>query len=140
MIFKFINVIIGTLALYASVSELKDSKNYVISIYSILLSIPIILLEFKKVDWLFKYASFYYSLLSRGVLYVFLSFSISMNYSILNYSIALTIFLTGMIYIILHITPLADEYKFDTYQQQSYAMQDDLGLPTTMSDITDPFE
>ncbi|EDO17626.1 hypothetical protein Kpol_1061p52 [Vanderwaltozyma polyspora DSM 70294] len=110
--FKAINLTVGTLAICASIAQfIQVYSNYtafLFSMYGFLLSIPIIYLEYQIPFYLYRYSSFYFSFLGRGVLYILLSGIISFG-SILNHVASIVAFLSGLFCIGLHFIPDINE-------------------------------
>lgn len=96
----------------ASISQLSyiftNFAAFLLAIYGILFSIPIIYLEFKVPQNLHRFASNYFSFLGRGITYILISFLINFG-GILKILVVLLTFLLGTVYIILQFLPQVEE-------------------------------
>lgn len=110
--FKIANLAVGSLCLIASLTQLSyivsNFQAFLLAIFGIMLSIPIIYLEFKVQPNLYKFASFYFSFLGRGLAYVLLSFLISFG-GIFKILVSLITFLLGVAYMAFQVLPQIEE-------------------------------
>lgn len=110
--FKVANLAVGSLCLLASVSQLSyilsDFNAFLLAIFGIVLSTPIVVLEFKVPANLYRYASFYFSFLGRGVVYILISFLIGFG-GVFKILVALVTFLFGVIYTVFEFLPQIEE-------------------------------
>lgn len=112
LFFKIANISIGSLTLLASISQLSyiisNFNVFLLAIYGIVLSVPIIYLEFKVPPNLYRFASFYFSFLGRGISYILLSFLINFG-GIFKVLITTLTFLMGTAYITFQFLPQIEE-------------------------------
>lgn len=110
--FKVANLMIGSMALLSSVSQLtyivSNFNTFLLAIYAIPLSALIIVLEFQVPSFLYKYCSFYFSFLGRGLFYILLSFLINTG-GIFKMLVTLFTFLLGLIYVAFEFLPQIEE-------------------------------
>lgn len=69
--FKIANISIGCIDIIAALSQLTyiftNLNVFLLAVYGLALSVPIVYLEFKVPSNLYRYASFYFSFLGRGL-------------------------------------------------------------------------
>lgn len=110
--FKAANLTVGSLSVIASVSQLTyiitNFNAFLLAIFGIVLSTPIIVLEFKVPPNLYRYASFYFSFLGRGIVYILISFLLGFG-GVFKILASLLTFLLGVVYIIFEFLPQIDE-------------------------------
>ncbi|QLQ82449.1 hypothetical protein HG537_0H02110 [Torulaspora globosa] len=110
--FKVANLTVGSLCLIASLSQLSyisvNFNAFLLAIFGVGLSVPIIYLEFKVPSNLYKFASFYFSFLGRGMAYILLSFLINFG-GIFKILTTLLTFLLGVVYAVFQVLPQIEE-------------------------------
>lgn len=109
---KTANLALGSLAILTSLLDMTEIFGsfavFLRGLFALAASIPILYLEFRKLPQLYKFASFYYSFLGRGVLFMLLSCNIA-NHGVFNLLVSLLLFLSGVIFTIFHFSPFIDE-------------------------------
>ncbi|CCE93182.1 Tvp15p TDEL_0F03710 [Torulaspora delbrueckii] len=110
--FKIANLTIGSLCLIASVSQLtyilSNFNAFLLAIFGIVLSTPIVVLEFNIPSNLYRYASFYFSFLGRGVVYILISFLLGFG-GVFKILTSLLTFLLGVVYTVFEFLPQIEE-------------------------------
>lgn len=126
--FKVANLAVGSLCLLASLSQLSyiavNFNAFLLAIFGVALSVPIIYLEFKVPPNLYKFASFYFSFLGRGMAYILLSFLINFG-GIFKMLTTLLTFLLGVVYVIFQVLPQIEEPANFRGEAAPIAMGDD---------------
>lgn len=110
--FKVANLSIGFLDTIAALSQLRylftNLSIFLLAVYGLALSIPIIYLEFKVPPNLYRYASFYFSFLGRGLSYILLGLIISFS-GIFNKLAGMFTFILGVSFIVFHFSQFVEE-------------------------------
>lgn len=112
-IFKYINLLAGTLAVLSGISQLRqiftEFNVFIQGLFAIVLSTNIIYLEFKIPSQLYKYASFYFSFLGRGILHFLLLTLLAHDINTFKFFANFILLLTGIGYIFCHFTSFIEE-------------------------------
>lgn len=112
-IFKYINLLAGTLAVLSGISQLRqiftEFNAFIQGLFAIVLSTYIIYLEFKIPSQLYKYASFYFSFLGRGILHFLLLTLLAHDINTFKFFANFILLLTGIGYIFCHFTSFIEE-------------------------------
>lgn len=112
-IFKYINLLAGTLAVLSGISQLRqiftEFNVFIQGLFAIVLSTYIIYLEFKIPSQLYKYASFYFSFLGRGILHFLLLTLLAHDINTFKFFANFILLLTGIGYIFCHFTSFIEE-------------------------------
>lgn len=110
--FKIANISIGCIDIIAALSQLTylftNLSIFLLAVYGLALSIPIIYLEFKVPSNLYRYASFYFSFLGRGLSYILLGLIISFG-GIYNILAGMFTFILGVAFIVFHFSQFVEE-------------------------------
>ncbi|CAI4333017.1 BCN_G0010020.mRNA.1.CDS.1 [Saccharomyces cerevisiae] len=110
--FKIANISIGCIDIIAALSQLTyiftNLNVFLLAVYGLALSIPIVYLEFKVPSNLYRYASFYFSFLGRGLSYILLSLIISFG-GIYNILAGMFTFILGVAFIVFHFSQFVEE-------------------------------
>ncbi|SCU85905.1 LANO_0C05930g1_1 [Lachancea nothofagi CBS 11611] len=111
-IFKSTNIAGGSLATLSALSQtsylIKNFPAFLMAIFALGLSIPIVYLEFKVPPNLYRFASFYFSFIGRGLCFILLSLLLSFGGAIKIF-ISLLLFVGGVTYIIVEFVPSIQE-------------------------------
>lgn len=112
-IFRYINIFVGTLAVLSGVSQIHqifiEFNVFIQGLFAIVLSTYIIYLEFKIPSQLYKYASFYFSFLGRGILHFLLVSLLGHNVGTFKFIANFILFFTGIGYIFCYFTSFIEE-------------------------------
>lgn len=110
---------IGVLTALAFLTQMSNPMNDLLeftrSVFGISFSLLIIYLEFWRLDFLYNYASFYYSYLGRGILFIWLGSILSSRNS-LNVWVICLLFISGFLFIsfeYFHIIPKPTNFTVD---------------------------
>lgn len=126
--FKVANLTVGSLCLIASISQLSylfsNFNASLLAIFGIILSVPIIYLEFKVPPNLYKFASFYFSFLGRGLAYILLSLLVNFG-GVFKILTTLLTFLLGVSYCVFQVLPQIEEPANFRSEGSSIAMDVD---------------
>ncbi|CAI7071801.1 BEM_collapsed_G0010040.mRNA.1.CDS.1 [Saccharomyces cerevisiae] len=110
--FKIANISIGCIDIIAALSQLTyiftNLNVFLLAVYGLALSVPIVYLEFKVPSNLYSYASFYFSFLGRGLSYILLSLIISFG-GIYNILAGMFTFILGVAFIVFHFSQFVEE-------------------------------
>ncbi|CAI4037984.1 hypothetical protein SMKI_04G3210 [Saccharomyces mikatae IFO 1815] len=110
--FKIANLSIGCIDIIAALSQLTylftNLNVFLLAIYGLVLSVPIVYLEFKIPSNLYRYASFYFSFLGRGLSYILLGLIISFG-GIYNILAGMLTFILGVAFIVFHFSQFVEE-------------------------------
>ncbi|CCH61483.1 hypothetical protein TBLA_0E04290 [Henningerozyma blattae CBS 6284] len=111
-VIKYINLAVGTIAILSSLIQFiyiyKNFTEFLLAMSSFALAFPIILLEFKVPPDLHRFASFYFSFLGRGLLYILLSFMLAFG-GLKKILADIFIFLVGIVFICFQFLPDIEE-------------------------------
>lgn len=109
---KYTNFLVGTIAITSAMVQFVqvylNFTEFLLGMSAFALSIPIIVLEFKVPPDLNRYASFYFSFLGRGLLYILLSFMLGFGGG-LKIVGDIILFLSGVSFISFHYIPSIEE-------------------------------
>ncbi|CCF56826.1 hypothetical protein KAFR_0B05310 [Kazachstania africana CBS 2517] len=110
--FKFVHISIGSLAILASLSQFllifTNFNAFLLGLYSLALSIPVVYLEFKIPPNIYNYASFYFSFLGRGCLNILIAL-ILYHQGFFRILTTILLIFNGIAYIIFHFLPFINE-------------------------------
>lgn len=126
--FKVANLTIGSMALLSSLSQLTyivyNFNTFLLALYAIPLSVFIIVLEFQVPPFLYKFCSFYFSFLGRGLFYILLSFLINTG-GVFKMLVTMVTFLMGLIYVAFEFLPQIEEPANFRAEGASISVDDD---------------
>lgn len=126
----FANILFGALSAIVFLLQFSYiSISFMIflrALFGFLLTIPIVYLEYRPILGLFRYASFYYSYLGRGILYIFLSSFVVVE-GLLPILVVLILFFGGCIFIGIESS--------NSFPQPSNFEVEDSVLPTRGDDL-----
>lgn len=126
---KYSNLFFGATTSLAAIGQLsyvfQQFGLFLLGLYALALTIPIIWLEFRVPPKLYKYASTYFSFLGRAIIYLLLS-AMTMYGSLFNKLNAVLLMLTGLVYLLLHASSIIDEPENFKGQNASIALNDDI--------------
>ncbi|SCV00362.1 LAME_0G09208g1_1 [Lachancea meyersii CBS 8951] len=111
-IFKMANLAAGSLASLSALSQMSylfsNFPAFLMALYALGLSIPIVYLEFRVPPNLYRFASFYFSFIGRGVCLILLSLLLSFG-GALKIFLSLLLFIGGVAYTIVEFVPSVQE-------------------------------
>ncbi|SCU90399.1 LADA_0F03774g1_1 [Lachancea dasiensis] len=111
-IFKATNLAAGSLASFSALSQLSylltDFPAFLKAIFALGLAIPIVYLEFKVPPNLYRFASFYFSFIGRGLCLILLSLLLSYG-GALKIIISLLLFVAGIAFTVVEFIPSIQE-------------------------------
>lgn len=128
-IIKIINLALGGTTTLASLSQLtyifSRFNVFLLGVYSLLLSIPIVYLEFKVPPNLHRFVSSYFSFLGRAAIFFLLSGMTAFGgaFKIIN---SLLLFFAGCAFVFIHVSAIIDEPDNFKGQGASISIGDDL--------------
>ncbi|CCD27041.1 Tvp15p NDAI_0J01490 [Naumovozyma dairenensis CBS 421] len=110
--FKFSNIIVGTSSVLSSLAQLTyiftDFGKALLALYALVLSILIVHFEFKVPPQMYRFVSFYFSFLGRGLLYILLSI-ILFNGGPLKVINSIVLLILGLAHILFQFMPVVEE-------------------------------
>ncbi|CEP63287.1 Tvp15p LALA0_S07e06700g [Lachancea lanzarotensis] len=111
-IFKLVNLAAGSLASLSALTQtsylLSNFPAFLMAIYALGLAVPIVYLEFKVPPNLYRFASFYFSFIGRGLSFILLSLLLSFGGALKIFA-SLLLFLTGVAFVIVEFVPSVQE-------------------------------
>lgn len=111
-LFKIVHLAVGSLATLSALSQtsyiFKSFPVFLKALYALMLAIPMVYLEFKVPVNLYRYASFYFSFLGRGLSLILLSLLLSYG-GVFKIIISGLLFLAGVVYAVLEFVPSVQE-------------------------------
>jgi len=108
-IFRIVNIAIGALMIFGGISQFFGDTNFgliIVGVYTIIFGLIIAGLEFlpQIPDYVYRYASFLFSFLGRGVFYIFVG-SLSLSGAVLRFIDGSIIGIIGIAYVVLEFIP-----------------------------------
>ncbi|SCU87329.1 LAFA_0E06084g1_1 [Lachancea sp. 'fantastica'] len=111
-IFKIVNLAAGSLASLSALTQtsylLSSFPAFLMAVYALGLAVPIVYLEFKVPPNLYRFASFYFSFIGRGLCFILLSLLLSFG-GALKILCSLLLFLAGVAFVIVEFVPSVQE-------------------------------
>lgn len=128
-LFKYLNVGIGAITLITSMSHLTyvftEFNVFIQAIFALLFSAFIIILEFRIPSNIYKFASFYFSFVGRGVLNILLCSLLAHGSSLLTVLDCILLFTSGLAFIFFQFTKLVEEPESFKVENNSFIVGDD---------------
>lgn len=125
---KIANIAIGSIATVAALSQLTylltDFNVFAQTFFTIPLAALVVLLEFRVPGQLYKFASFYFSFLGRGLLYILLGIMICHGGALKMMS-ALLVVLAGISFCLFQFLPMVEEPDYFKLGNASLTVGDD---------------
>ncbi|CAR25209.1 Tvp15p [Lachancea thermotolerans CBS 6340] len=126
--FRIAHLAAGSLATVSALSQtsyiLKNFPAFLMALYSLVLAIPMIYLEFRVPPNLYRYASFYFSFFGRGLCLILLSLLLSYG-GVFKILVSILLFLSGLVYVILEFVPSIQEPENFRPEGSSIAVGED---------------
>ncbi|KAI8338114.1 COPI associated protein-domain-containing protein [Chlamydoabsidia padenii] len=106
IVFRVVNLVAAVFLVIGGVAFILQGgfPNFITAVFCILFGIMTGLFEFKLPKSIIQFASFMFSLLGRGMFYIFLG-CIILNYNSLSLACGVIIILIGVVYSICHFIP-----------------------------------
>ncbi|KOS18015.1 Golgi apparatus membrane protein tvp15 [Escovopsis weberi] len=105
-IFRFVNLAVGAITVLGGIVQIFgfSLQNIIIGTYMVFFGLSIALLEFQIPPQISRYANFLFSLIGRGIFYIFIG-SMLINKSTLSYISGGSVVLVGIGYVVLEFIP-----------------------------------
>lgn len=128
-LFKYLNLILGALTLLTSLTHLTYVFDrfdvFAQSLFAIFFSAFIIILEFKIPRNTYKFASFYFSFIGRGILNILLCSLLAHDSAVLTILTCVLLFVSGMAFIAFQFTDFVEEPESFKAENNSFIVGDD---------------
>ncbi|SCV04317.1 LAMI_0H15148g1_1 [Lachancea mirantina] len=126
--FKISNIATGALIALSAFSQLtylfKNFSAFLMALFALALSVPIVYLEFRVPPNLYRFASFYFSFIGRGLLYMLLALLVSFG-GVFKILIAAIVFTMGGVFVGFQFVPTIQEPENFRAEGNSIAVGDD---------------
>ncbi|ORX58853.1 hypothetical protein DM01DRAFT_1405470 [Hesseltinella vesiculosa] len=120
LVFRIVNIVAAALMIVGAISLIIGGgfPNFILAVFCILFGVIVVLFEFRLHRAITKLASFLFSFLGRGLLYIFIG-CIMLNYFTLSIVCGAFNIVIGAFYIIFHFTPQVEapsNMKWSTFE------------------------
>ncbi|SCW04272.1 LAFE_0H09868g1_1 [Lachancea fermentati] len=127
-LFKIANLVIGSLATVSALTQFSyifgNFTAFLMSFYALALSVPVVYLEFRVPPNLYRFASFYFSFIGRGLTYILLSLLLSFG-GVFKVLVAALLFIFGVLFVVLEFIPSIQEPENFRPEGNSIAVGED---------------